>query len=240
MSPVITKVYGEHDTGCFVDNCRGIYMVDRIVEIANQHGANIRHDCNPTDCAAKARQIRQLGPDTAGDGSLTVYSRCDFADEYCDKATNYLNENYGSEGYYWGFADHSGDWGFWIIHDEDAPTPEREKFAHALSERTGKDIDPLDVRIEGGWLFYRDIDNPLEIECYRLSLPTCVECLANVSYAKSPFKPDNAKAVSRTIQRLDKEYADDVDDFPDSLPLGGTTAIFFTPPETLDDNADTD
>ena len=35
--------------------------------------------------------------------------------------------------------------------DEDAPTPEREKFAHALGERAGKDIDPLDIRVQGHW-----------------------------------------------------------------------------------------
>ena len=90
--------------------------------------------------------------------------------------------------------------------DEDAPTPEREKFAHALGERTGKDIDPLDIRVQGRWLFYRDIDNPLEIECYRLPLPIGAEPWTDIPYKESPFKPDNADAVSKAIEKLDHDY----------------------------------
>ena len=195
MSPVITKVYGERDTGCCVDNCRGIYMVDRIVEIANQHGANIRHDCSTAHPCWTP--VSDNGSEFAG---------CEFSSEYWAEATAYMNEHYGAEGYYWGSADHSGDWGFWAIYDEDAPTPEREKIAYALSERTGKDIDPLDVRIEGGWLFYRDIDNPLEIECYRLPLPICAEPWTDIPLKDSPFESNNADAVSKAIEKLDHDY----------------------------------
>ena len=93
--------------------------------------------------------------------------------------------------------------------DEDAPTPEREKFAHVLGERTGKDIDPLDIRVEGHWVFYQNFDHPLEIECYRLPLTekyTALQRWTDIPLKDSPFEPNNADAVSKAIEKLDYDY----------------------------------
>lgn len=57
-----------------------------------------------------------------------------------------------------------------------------------------------------------------------------------------PFKIDHDK-LENTLKRLEAtrgNTVDDVDDLPDSLPLGRTTAIFFAPPRQRDNNADAD
>ena len=60
--------------------------------------------------------------------------------------------------------------------------------------------------MQGRWLFYRDIDNPMEIECYRLPLPIGAEPWTDIQDKESPFKPDNADAVSKAIEKLDHDY----------------------------------
>ena len=100
-----TTTYTPSDIGCYVDNARGIYMVDRIVEIANEHGANIKHECDSemdNEVICKADN----------------FSRCEFAHEYVDQASDYMNEHYGVDNCYWGTADHSGDWGLWAVVDD--------------------------------------------------------------------------------------------------------------------------
>jgi len=93
-----TTTYTPTDVGCYVDNVHGIYMVDRIVEIANDHGANIKHECQQLD-----------------DHTLSM---CPNSGEYWDGSTDYMNEHYGVDNCYWGTSDTFGDWGLWSVVDD--------------------------------------------------------------------------------------------------------------------------
>jgi hypothetical protein len=93
-----TTTYTPSDIGCYVDNARGIYMVDRIVEIANEHGANIQHECSQSDDH--------------------TFSMCPYSGEYWDEATDYMNEHYGVDNCYWGTSEGFGDWGLWAVMDD--------------------------------------------------------------------------------------------------------------------------
>ena len=56
-------------------------------------------------------------------------------------------------------------------------------------------------------------------------------------------KGPDLELFRKLLKKLDATRGntrDDVDDLPESLPLGGTTAIFFTPPRKLNDKADAD
>ena len=95
-----TTTYTRSDVGCYVDNAHGIYMVDRVVDIANDHGANIKHDCGSNTC----------WDDVIAQGRY-------------EQATDYMNEHCGVDNCYWGTGDNnwglwSGDWGLWKVTDD--------------------------------------------------------------------------------------------------------------------------
>lgn len=92
------NTWTQADAGCYIDGARGIYMVDRIVEIAEDHGFKVE-GCDDDHSH------------TAGDGSYTSWAACEFADEIADEATDHMNEAAAVDGFYWGFND--GDWGLW-------------------------------------------------------------------------------------------------------------------------------
>ena len=94
------QTYTLNDVGCYADGSRGIYLTDRVVEIANDHGASITHDW---DCGCDFANGRDS------------FAQCDFSNEIGDEATDYMNEHYSVEGCYWGFVD--GDWGLWTDSD---------------------------------------------------------------------------------------------------------------------------
>lgn len=83
--------YTLDDVGCYVDGARGIYCIDAIVDIAQSHGMTY-----------------DGGQDEAHEWSDEVENECD----------NYMNDNYGVEGAYWGRSE-QGDWGLWEIEEED-------------------------------------------------------------------------------------------------------------------------
>lgn len=92
---VAEAVYTRDDCGCYVDGSRGIYMVDRIVDIARAHGAVIVHDCT---------------------GGCSSFATCEFSGDYQDEAEVYMNENFCPAGCYWGESNY-GDWGLWEIDE---------------------------------------------------------------------------------------------------------------------------
>ena len=98
----IEQVYTLDDCGCYVDSAWGIYATDKVVEIAREHGADIKHDA---DC----EHVETCFP--------SEFAGCECSGDYEDEADNYMNEYYGVDGAYWG-RNENGDWGLWTI-DED-------------------------------------------------------------------------------------------------------------------------
>ncbi|KKN60397.1 hypothetical protein LCGC14_0532310 [marine sediment metagenome] len=97
-----------HKPGCYVDNTHGIYMVDRIVEIAESWGMSEPEVCGEDSGCARC----EGGDHEAGDGSYTEWSFCMSSQEVIDEATEYMNANFGLDDCYWGFSS-QGDWGLW-------------------------------------------------------------------------------------------------------------------------------
>ena len=106
-----TTTYTPSDVGCYVDNARGIYMTDRIVDIANKHGANIKHDCD-----SNGYPDGTCWDDVSENNSQ--FAGCQFAHEFVDQASDYMNEHYGVNNCYWGTSDTFGDWGLWAVIDD--------------------------------------------------------------------------------------------------------------------------
>jgi len=98
-----TNPYTATDSGCYVDNARGIYATDAIIEFANDHGANITH---ATDCCT---------PFETCDPS--EFAGCEWIGDYEDRADEWMNDHYHVDGCFWGRQD--GDWGLWSFEDED-------------------------------------------------------------------------------------------------------------------------
>jgi hypothetical protein len=101
------KDYTLGDVGCYVDGSRGIYAVDRIVEITEEHGMETPDNCSDGDCARCAH-----GCKTAGDGTHSEWALCFWTGEIEDDCDNYMNDHYPVEGAYWGRSE-QGDWGLW-------------------------------------------------------------------------------------------------------------------------------
>jgi hypothetical protein len=78
--------YTLNDCGCYVDGARGIYVAERVIYLANEHGA----DLSLTDKSKDVEYIWELE----------------------DEATNYMNEKFAVDGAYWGRTE-NGDWGLW-------------------------------------------------------------------------------------------------------------------------------
>ena len=100
-----TNPYSATDSGCYVDNARGIYATDAIIEFANDHGADITHDpgCPSIDCAATTIDA--------------TFATCEWVGEYEDRADDWMNDHFPVDGCSWGRQD--GDWGLWSLEDED-------------------------------------------------------------------------------------------------------------------------
>ena len=112
-----TPEYTQSDCGCYVDNTRGLYMVDRIVEFANEHGAAIVHDCD-SEIDNKVMSLRERLDIKIHGCKSDSFSHCEFSNEYWDEVDDYMNENYGVNGCYWGTIEHTGDWGLWKLENE--------------------------------------------------------------------------------------------------------------------------
>lgn len=104
--------YTLQDVGCYVDEVRGIYAVDRIVKIAEEHGMPTPRDCQTDGCPRCALDER-----TAADGSHTEWSRCEWSHEVEDDCDAYMNEHHGVDGAFWGRSE-QGDWGLWPCEDD--------------------------------------------------------------------------------------------------------------------------
>lgn len=98
--PVFTKA----DVGCYGDSSRGRYLVDRVVELAEDFAG-----FDPFPDSADDADPR----DTPG-GSLADYEH---SDELWDDAEEHLNA-VTEDGLYWGNND-NGDFGLWTIEDEE-------------------------------------------------------------------------------------------------------------------------
>lgn len=83
--------------GCYVDGALGIYAVDDIVQFARDHGAKIIRDC---DCDHGACCFE------------SEFAACDWAGEYEDQATDYMEDHFKVDMCYWG-RNENGDWGLW-------------------------------------------------------------------------------------------------------------------------------
>lgn len=86
--------YGEAQVGCWVDNCRGIYMGEAIIEEAMGHGFD------PADLDAH-------------DGRWSEYEHYD---ELIDEAQEYM-QKFAAPGFAFGYSDGFGDWGLWAIEE---------------------------------------------------------------------------------------------------------------------------
>ena len=104
----MTTTYTLADVGCYVDGARGIYAIDRIVEIAEEHGMDVAR-CGDTDCKHCAG-----GDDDDSDDS---WSTCEWAGDIEDYIDDYMNESYPVDGAYWGRSE-AGDWGLWDYDNE--------------------------------------------------------------------------------------------------------------------------
>ena len=90
------------DVGCYVDGARGIYVVDRVVEIAEAHGMDmLKCDCDSCDVAPEH----------------FTWSACEFSGEVEDDCGLFMNDTFPAEGACWGRND-NGDWGLWTIEEE--------------------------------------------------------------------------------------------------------------------------
>ena len=86
------------DVGCYVDGARGIYAIDRIIEIATAHGMA------EVECAC--------GSCVQGQHEWSI--GCSEVEDDCDL---FMNDTFAAEGACWGRND-NGDWGLWAIDDE--------------------------------------------------------------------------------------------------------------------------
>lgn len=102
--------YTLEDVGCYVDGARGIYAVDRIVEIAEEHGMTEPEECTDTDCP-------HCNDHESGDERSLSWTHCLYDGEIEDEATEYMNDHHGLEGAYWGRSE-AGDWGLWECEEE--------------------------------------------------------------------------------------------------------------------------
>lgn len=107
METKTTGRYTLDDVGCYVDGARGIYAVDRIVEIAEGHDMEPPDPCFGTECPRCA-----WGDKTGGDGAYSEWANCDESSEVEDEATEYMNAQHAVDGAWWGRSE-SGDWGLW-------------------------------------------------------------------------------------------------------------------------------
>ena len=87
--------YTLSDVGCYVDSARGTYAIDRIYQIAKAHGYVVE-DLNgkPTE--------------EGDDFDIGMF------EDGCD---DYMNNNFGVDGAYWGRSE-QGDWGLWPIEED--------------------------------------------------------------------------------------------------------------------------
>lgn len=80
-------------------------------------------------------------------------------------------------------------------------------LATYFGERRGIEVDPLNVKVSGDWLFYRNHEWPDEVECYRLPLPDCAEPWDVIPLIQSPF---NKHAImEKTIDELNGAYPEE-------------------------------
>ncbi len=105
----MTPTYTLANTGCYVDGARGIYAVDAIVGIAEEHGMPTPEGCEDSIC-------RRCGPQA--DSQASSWAFCEHAGEIEDECDAYMGAHHGVEGCYWGRND-NGDWGLWEGEDTD-------------------------------------------------------------------------------------------------------------------------
>lgn len=106
--------YTVKDVGCYVDSCRGIYMIDHIAKFAESHGMTVE-DCNQRDETTGQFKPGQHKHTETCDTSR--FAGCEFAGELEDSIDEWMNEHYPVEGASWGRSENS-DWGLWP-HDEE-------------------------------------------------------------------------------------------------------------------------
>lgn len=117
--------YSSKDAGCYVDSARGIYAVDAIVSFAENHGFTRKEDRGEF-------QVSTCSCRTSDDLSALNHEKpsdCEYGNEIEDEATDYMNDNFPVDGYYWGRSDQS-DWGLWEYDENNNPgclecTPEK-------------------------------------------------------------------------------------------------------------------
>lgn len=90
-------VYQLCDCGCYVDGARGTYAIDKIEDVARDHGYKL-----PNDIA---------------DQGFVTLSDYEFAGELEDEIDDFMNAQFGVQGANWG-RNENGDWGLWAIEDE--------------------------------------------------------------------------------------------------------------------------
>ena len=99
------QTYTPSDVGCYAESSRGKYLTDRVVEIANDHGASIEHVCP-----------KSYASGTVFCPNWDSFAYCYSRSKYADKANDYMNKHHQVDGCYWGFID--GDWGLWTDSED--------------------------------------------------------------------------------------------------------------------------
>ncbi len=93
--------YGAKDAGCWVDNCRGIYMGDAIIEIAIDHGWG---------CDVEGAEGDHWQPSP-------TWSDHEHYHELTDEAEEFMQQ-FAEGGFTFCFGEDSMDWGLYPIDEE--------------------------------------------------------------------------------------------------------------------------
>jgi hypothetical protein len=91
-------IYSAAHAGCWADNCRGHYIGEKIIHTAEAHGFVIEDEDGEIEKAER-------------------YADYEHYHELTDEAEEFMQQ-FAAEGYWFGYHEHSGDWGLWE-HMED-------------------------------------------------------------------------------------------------------------------------
>jgi hypothetical protein len=101
-----SQMYSIDDIGCYVDEARGIYMIDRIYDIAVEHGFS---DSDADKILEGESPENGEIQTTSEDNTLAGW---EFSGELEDQIDEFMNDNFEVEGAHWGRSE-QGDWGLW-------------------------------------------------------------------------------------------------------------------------------
>ena len=97
--PRVKPPYGDAAVGCWFDGCRGHYIGEAIIQEAMAHGFQLDSE-TITEVEAAGR-----------------YADIDLYHELTDEAERWMDQ-FAADGYWFGYNEHSGDWGLWESEED--------------------------------------------------------------------------------------------------------------------------